>query len=188
MRTIKISILVMVVLTVALGASDFGDRKFELGLGVGGFRSSDAQFAEVYARVLFMPRLFMEFGLGSRLGVWGDLCYVAKTGMLDELSEELKVRRWQAGMGLFYRFVLTESARLGLGAGLVWHFYKESGLEMESSGQAVGLKLRASFDRRVSKKLFLRLDAGYSLVNKKVEGLSLKLGGLELTGGVGYRF
>ena len=59
---------------------------------------------------------------------------------------------------------------------------------MKNNDSAVGLKLKSALDHKLGHRLFLRLAAGYALVKKTVEDLELKLGGLEMTLGIGYGF
>lgn len=186
MKTGNIFVFVMIsMLTLTLGASSFGEKKFGAGIGAGIFASSDSQFREIYSETLFMPQLWAEFNVAEKIALWADLAYLAKNGFVADVSEDVNVKRWQFGLGAVYRAVATEKLRLSLGAGLAWFSYKEAGLGIESSGSAAGLKLRGTLDHKILEKLFLRLGAGYSLVKKTVEELELKLGGMELIIGLG---
>lgn len=189
MKTGNILTIVMIFsLTLALGASGFTEKKFEAGIGMGGFASSDSRFREIYSGTLLMPKLWAEFNVAEKIALWVDMGYLAKNGFLEDVSEDVNVKRLQLGLGVAYRPLQTDRLRLSLGVGLAWFSYREAGLGMESSGSAAGLKLRGTLDHKLGEKFFLRLAAGYSLVKKTVAELELKLGGLELALGLGFCF
>ena len=175
-------------LLICAAAYGFAGEKVEVGASGGLFMSSDAAFTEIYGKSQFVPELWFSYNVSDKVCLWTEVGFLSKEGTIEEVFETAEVKRWQTGLGLGYRIDLGEKIRLTLGAGAAWYWFKEEAMGFSNSGGALGLKIKACLDYTLGKRLFLRLAPGFSFMKKNVEDLDLKLGGLQLTAGLGYVF
>ncbi len=175
-------------LFICAAAYGFDGRKVELGASAGLFMSSDTAFKEIYGKSLFVPGLWFSATISEKICLWAEAGLLAKEGTIEEIVEKAEVKRWQTGLGLGYRIDLGRKTRLTLGAGAAWYWFKEEALAMSNTGSALGLKLKACLDYAIGNKLFLRLGPGFSALSKNKDDLEMKMGGLQLSAGLGYIF
>ena len=175
-------------LLICAAAYGFEGGKVELGASGGLFMSSDATFKEIYGKSLFVPELWFSYNVSEKICLWAEAGFLSKEGTIEEVDEKTKVKRWQTGLGLGYRIDLGEKIRLTLGAGAAWYWFKEEAMALSNSGGALGLKVKACLDYAIGNKLFLRLAPGFSAVSKNKDDLEMKMGGLQLSAGLGYIF
>ena len=187
-RIISKMTITVAMLLICAAAYGFAGGKVDVGASGSLFMSSDATFREIYGKSLFVPELWFSYNVSEKVCLWAEVGFLSKEGTIAEVDEKAEVKRWQTGLGLGYRIDLGEKVRLTLGAGAAWYWFKEEAMALSNSGNALGLKIKAGLDFAVGKRLFLRLAPGFSAVKKNVEDLDLKLGGLQLTAGLGYIF
>jgi hypothetical protein len=175
-------------LLICAAAYGFDGEKVEVGASGGLFITSDATLKEIYGKSLFVPELWLSYNVSEKVCLWAEAGFISKEGIIKEIDEKAELTRLQTGLGLGYKIDFGEKLRLTLGAGAAWYWFKEEAMALSDSGSALGLKVKAGLDYAIGKKLFLRLAPEFSTVSKNKDDLEMKMGGLQLSAGLGYLF
>jgi len=164
----------------------------------GGLTTGHRPLAAVLALSPIAAQVDWRIGT-SGFGLFGGLRWVSATGeaIAEDFSlasgERLEFRMlsWRVGPAWS---VLRGLWGFGIGAGLAYNSYREqwdaAGLRTEDSG--VGAVFQGSVERRFSRRLSALLRVEYLMFEadtSKDTGLgSVSLGGLDIAGGVSFRF
>jgi len=175
-----------------------GPVRLSVTAGVG--LPSDDVFRDVYASAVVPLGAQVDWRIGaSGFGVFGGLRWVSTTGeaIADDSpvasGERLEFAMTSWRVGPSWR-VLRGPWGFGVGAGLAYNSYREewdaAGLRTEDSG--VGAVFQGSVERRLTRRLSALLSVEYLMFEADAPedtGLeSVALGGLDITGGIGFRF
>lgn len=151
------------------------------------FSSENSIFKDVYGRP---AKLGFELGLGiaKNLSLWAGMDYVQKKGGLTITDEETQVRLIPVGAGLRYEIPAAPWLLFHAAVGVQEVFFREESALGTVEKSALGYTAKGGLMVRISKAVGLDLFAGWSTCKMKNEDIDFKVGGLDLGGGLEFRF
>jgi opacity protein-like surface antigen len=193
------SILVLIALTLSApalpaGADDSNGPVSGSFAALGRFNlllPGDQVYREVYGKSLMQFGLELRRALGPRLSLWAEASYLSKTGALTFTKEETKLSVIPLEAGLTARLTQGKWAPYA-GAGVGIFLLKEESEALGSSSTSpFGFCLLAGISGDIGTSVFVDFRAKYQVYMAEPTDPSLdkvNVGGLVLSGGVGFRF
>ena len=177
----------LIVLGVWLMSSATLAAEFRVEVKGAFYTSEDSNFKDVYGGA-------MKFGLGGGVGiaknlsVWAGVDYVHKTGTLLITEETTTVSIIPLSLGLRYEVPAGAKFLFHMGAGAQMVFFKEEASLGTASESGFGFMATAGATYRVSAKVGVGLFINWSTCSMTHEDVEFKVGGLDIGGGIEFRF
>jgi hypothetical protein len=146
---------------------------------------ADSNFRDTYSSSVILPEIKAGYRISKKIFIWAGFGLLSKDGTTPVLEEEASSSQNFLSLGAGCLKDLSEKLKLSIEAGLCTVFYSEEALGEELSGTAFGFRIDAGLLYHLSKQFFLSLSAGYIFSTDKVEGVSIKPGGVRAGIGLG---
>lgn len=167
----------------------FAAENFSVSLTANCFRPSDSGYREIYNSAEFLPEIKVGAIVYKNFYLWASVGYLQSTGeTIPELSEETKSAQTFSSLGAGIKHELNAKLSIRLGAGLLAVRYKEEAFSGKVSGSEFGFIFDGGLQYSLVPGFFVDLSTGYLSASDKIEGVSIKLGGLKAGVGIGIEF
>ena len=173
-------------LAASLAWGSTAEGRSRLTVGAGLFRATSASYRSLYGGASFMPEIRLGRRLGRNLLVWGGCAWNSDDGVMPEVSEPASIRHTSLSMGAGYSRRLAGRLRWRAEAGLALLTFREEALGAVVKGRGLGWRLGSGVDYLAWDRVFLFLDAAFTRANDDAETGRVLLGGLHLSGGLGF--
>ncbi len=149
---------------------------------------SDGNFKDIYGSSFIYPRAKAGYMFGSHIyGFFG--CGVFEiTGKTQVLKEESKSKQKICLFAAGYENDISENINYRIEAGISNFNYQEEVFGEKVEGSKIGLYLGSGLVYNISDTFFATFNLGYLGASDKIEGESIKLGGIHTGIGLGVRF
>jgi hypothetical protein len=174
-------ILILLLLAGSLAADNAG--KFSVRLAAVVLRPADADYRDIYAQSVFLPRLELATNFGAAWSAWVAYGWLTKSGQGPLSGIACSSAQKFLGAGAAYTPAVSKSLALRLAAGPLLVFYREKAGAVTASGSALGADINASVSWTFTPALALEGRLGCLLASGSAGGENFKLGGL--WGGLG---
>ncbi len=185
MRRIALIIALFLTWTIAASAGD----KVYLGLGMNLLFPSDSGYKEIYGSNVMKPDIEIGYNLSEKLSIYGGFGYMTKQGTtIGELNVETKSTSSYLDLGLGYKIYEKGKFSTKINTGLSYIMTKEEALGEQVSGKSLGFRAKLESNYGITDNIFTGLRIGYIYGKDKIEGVEVKLGGLEIGVVLGFKF
>lgn len=151
------------------------------------FSSENSTFRDVYGGAGKFG-LAAGFDAAKNVSVWVGLDYLQKSGALTVTEEETQVRIVPLTAGVRYEIPAGRKIRFHIGAGIQRVFFKEESVLGTVSENAPGFMLMGGGVCRLTEAIGAGLFISWSTCKMKNEDVEFKVGGLDIGGGIEFRF
>ena len=186
MKKIFFIALLMVVVFAPVRGSD--ESRFTLMASGGVLRHADSGYRDLYGSTAFFPELTFRAVVYKDVFAWAGFGFFSGSGKTELLGYEAETSRNIVSLGIGVRLRITEGLFAVADVGLCRYGYKETAMEMEVKGSAIGFRLDAGLAYDLTKYLSIEARFGYLSASDEYEGESFKLGGVLGSLGLGLRF
>jgi hypothetical protein len=160
------------------------DKKFTIRLTACLLRPADANYRDIYAQSVFLPRLELAYNFPIGLSLWAAYGWVKKNGQGQLSDIACSSLQQLVAAGPAYSMAVSKSVALRLAAGPLLVFYREKAGLWTVSGNTLGADINAAVAWKFSCHLALEGRLGYLLARDSIDGgEKFKLGGM--WGGLG---
>ena len=174
-------ILILFLLAGPLAADSAG--KFSVRLAAVVLRPADADYRDIYAQSVFLPRLELAYNFPAAWSAWVAYGWFKKNGTGPLSGIACSSTQQFLAAGAAYSTAVSKSVALRLAAGPLVVFYREKAGAASASGNALGADINAALSWSLSPALALEGRLGYLLASGSAGDENFKLGGL--WGGLG---
>ncbi len=181
MKQVKKILPLLMILTLVSGLA-----ALDLKLGAGLNRPTEGNFRDIYGQVVpvFEARASIPFGDFLHFWLAGD--YLAASGEIPQLQEELQYRQLAFSGGIGTTVPLSRKSRAVLQAGVKQFFLEETGFQEKVSLNSFGFCAGFDLEWQASELLLVYLGLRYSRGEADYAGEKKLVGGPSLTAGIGF--
>jgi len=184
-------LVILLVFAVALTGMSWAqdqDSKISICLTGNILMPNDGGYKDTYGKSRFYPELRVAYSLGKSFFVYGSYGLLSASGETPVLKLEAKSTQHIISVGGGYGGVLSGKLSYRIGVGLFLDSYKETAMDIEATGSAIGFRADAGLCYAITDKFSAHAGIGYLTGKDDVEGESIKLGGFRVGAGIGYKF
>ncbi len=176
----------IIISAIALNASGDGKKIF---LEVQGaiMLPSDGNFKDIYGSTVVYPRVKAAYKFGEHIYAFFGCGPFNITGETPILKEESNSKQKICLISAGYEGDISESLQFRFEAGGANFTYEEKAFGESVDGSKLGLYLGSSIVYNFSNSFFVSFNFGYMGASDKIEGVSIKLGGIHTGIGIGFR-
>lgn len=182
-------VLVFISLSPLLPAR--GD-KFFASVGGAALFPGDKNFKKFYGDVLFSPEIKVGCNLYRNFYFWLGGSFVSATGTLPDLGDEIKATQTFLSLGGGWETRRGRRWQGELFAALLLAGFREKGMGDTASKLAPGFEAGTGLRYYLKKKIFMGVAVSYAgawtTARTEAGETDIILGGLRLSGRVGFRF
>lgn len=182
-------VLVLIFLRPLLPAS--GDKFFASAGGAALF-PGDNGFKKLYGKVLFSPEIRVGYNLYRNFYFWMGGSFVAATYTLPDLEDEIKATQTFLSLGAGWETRRGRRWQGELFIALLLAGFREKGMGDSASKWAPGFETGTGLRYYLKKKIFMAVSVSYAgawtTVRTEARETDVVLGGLRLSGRLGFRF
>lgn len=168
-------ILILLLLAGHLAADHIG--KFSVRLAAVVLQPADADYRDIYARSVLLPRLELAANFTTAWSAWAAYGWFTKSGQGPLSGIACSSAQKFLSAGASYATAVSRSLALRLAAGPLLVLYREKAGIVTVSGSALGADINASMAWTISRSLSLEARLGYLLASGSVGDDKFKLGG-----------
>lgn len=171
-----------------VNGEDLGNKKFFIEVNGNFLFPGDSGYKDVYGSSLFYPGFEAGFKVVKDIYIFAGYGMIKDTGTTPVLGEEAKSSQNMISFGVGYSGEFSDKFGYRIGIGGVSFSYKEEALGEEVSGSKIGFLLKGGVFYNLGETFFISTSLGYSFASDTVNGVDIKLGGLQVLIGLGARF
>ncbi len=164
------------------------ESRFSVLASGGVLRHADSGYRDLYGSTVFYPELAFRAVVYKAVFAWAGFGFFSGSGKTELLGYDAETSRNILSLALGARLRLTDALFAVADVGLCRFGYKETAMDMEVKGSAIGFRLDAGLAYDLTKSLSIEARVGYLSGSDKYEGESFKLGGVVGSLGLGLRF
>jgi len=186
MRKFALVVLLMAGVVAPVRAS--AESRFTVLASGGVLRHTDSDYRDLYGSTVFYPELAFRAVFYKDVFAWAGFGFFSGSGKTELLGYDAETSRNILSLGVGTRLRLTGALFAVADVGLCRFGYKETAMEMEVKGSAIGFRLDAGLAYDLTKSLVIEARFGFLSGSDEYEGESFKLGGVLGSLGLGLRF
>lgn len=185
----KKTIITSIIMVVALAPFSFSaESRFTLMASGGVLRHADSGYRDLYGSSVFYPEITFRAVFYKDVFAWAGFGFFSGSGKTELLGYDAETSRNIVSLGVGTRLRLTDALFAVADVGLCRFGYKETAMEMEVKGSAIGFRLDAGLAYDLTKSLSVEARFGFFSGSDEYEGESFKLGGILGSLALGLRF
>ena len=184
----KFALVVLLMAGVLAPGRASAEGRFTVLASGGVLRHTDSDYRDLYGSTVFYPELAFRAVFYKDVFAWAGFGFFSGSGKTELLGYDAETSRSILSLGVGTRLRLTDSLFAVADIGLCRFGYKETAMEMEVKGSAIGFRLDAGLAYDLTKSLVVEARFGYLSGSDEFEGESFKLGGVVGSVGLGLRF
>jgi hypothetical protein len=185
----KASVLIALLVVASLApVRASAESRFTILASGGVLRHADSDYRDLYGSTVFYPELAFRAVIYKDIFAWAGFGFFSGSGKTELLGYEAETSRSNLSLGVGSRFKLANALFAVADVGLCRFGYKETAMEMEVKGSAIGFRLDAGLGYDLTKSLVVEARFGFLSGSDEYEGESFKLGGVLGSVGLGLRF
>ncbi|MDH4196744.1 MAG: hypothetical protein OEW05_04995 [Candidatus Aminicenantes bacterium] len=165
-----------------------GESRLSVLASGGVLRHADSSYRDLYGSTVFYPELTFRAVIYKDVFAWAGFGYFSGSGKTELLGYDAETSRNILSLGVGTRLRIVEGLFAVGDVGLCRYGYRETAMEMEVKGSAIGLRLDAGLAYDLTKSLVVEARFGYLSGSDECEGESFKLGGVLGSLALGLRF
>jgi opacity protein-like surface antigen len=169
-----------------------GSGKFFASVGAAALVPGDNNFKDHYGSVLFSPEIKVGYNLYRSFYFWAGGSFASATGTLPVLEDKIKATQMFLSLGAGWETRRGRRWQGELFAALLLAGFRERAMNDTASKSAAGLEVGAGLRYYLKKKIFLGVAVGYAgawtTARTEAGETDIILGGLRLSGRLGFRF
>ena len=160
---------------------------YRIGIKGSFFSSENQTFRTIYGSA---AKFGIEGGLdiAKNWSLWAGLDYLHKTGELTVTKEETRVSIMPLTLGVRYEIPAGPKLRFHVGAGAQEVFFKEETVLGTAKENALGFIAAGGVVYRLADSVGIGFFLAWSTCKMKHEDIDFKVGGLDIGGGIDFRF
>jgi len=169
-----------------------GGERFFASAGVAAVLPGDRDFTDIYGQVQFSPELRAGYNLYKNFYLWLGYSYFSANGTVPILEDKSKASQNFLTLGAGWESRRGRRLQADLFAALLLAGFREKAMGETASKSALGFEVGTGLRYFLREKVFLGMAVSYSgawaTARFAEKETAIILGGLRLSGRLGFRF